>query len=96
VTALEAVEVVRVIDGDTLELSNKQVVRLIGINTPESSMPFYYEATELLQKLVQDGSVQMESRGVDKYSRTLAYLFVNNKNINKEILVTGIWCTVLL
>jgi len=82
-------QVDRVIDGDTLILTNEQRIRLKGINTPEKSMQFYNEATILL-KSTESKSVMIKSYGVDKYGRTLAYVFLNDKNINKEILLRGL------
>lgn len=82
-------QVDRVIDGDTLKLTNGQTVRLKGINTPEKSMPFSNEATIFL-KNIENKSVKIKSYGVDKYGRTLAYIFLDNKNINKEILLRGL------
>ncbi|MCK5321363.1 thermonuclease family protein [Candidatus Pacearchaeota archaeon] len=82
--------VARVIDGDTLELTNGQKIRLKGINTPEKSMPFNQEATEFVRQLVEDKSITIESHGIDKYGRTLAYIFIDGKNINKKILEEGL------
>ena len=82
--------VARVIDGDTLELINGQKLRLKGINTPEKSMPFNQEATEFLKKLAENKSLNIESHGTDKYGRTLAYVFIDERNINKEILEEGL------
>jgi len=87
---LETYQVSRIIDGDTLDLTTDQRVRLKGINTPESSMPYYQEAKQLLQSLVQNKSIEIESYGTDKYGRILAHLFLNDKNINKEILQQGL------
>ncbi|MFH1238117.1 MAG: thermonuclease family protein [archaeon] len=81
--------VVRVIDGDTLELIGGQKIRLKGINTPEKLMSFSQEATELVRQLVENKSIEIESYGTDKYGRTLAYIFIDGKNINKEILGEG-------
>jgi len=85
----ESVLITRVIDGDTLEAESGQKIRLLGINTPESSMPFCEEATEFLRNLAENKTVQIESHETDKYGRTLAYLFINDKNINKELLARG-------
>lgn len=87
---IENAVVSRVIDGDTVKLEDGRTIRLLGINTPEKSMPFSEEATELLNQMVQGKSVKIESYGLDKYDRTLAYLFVENKSVNKEILVKGL------
>ena len=80
----------RVIDGDTLELDSGQKLRLKGINTPEKSMPFYQEATEFTRQLIENKSVKIESHGRDKYGRILSYIFLNNQNINSEILAEGL------
>jgi len=86
----ETFQISRIIDGDTLDLATGQRVRFKGINTPESTMQLYQEARDFLQNLVQNKSVQIESYGTDKYGRTLAYVFLNDKNINKEILQQGL------
>jgi len=80
----------RVIDGDTLVLANGQKLRLLGINTPEKSMSFSLEATKFVRELVENKSVDIESHGLDKYGRTLAYVFSDDKNINKIILQEGL------
>lgn len=86
----ENVIVQRVIDGDTLELQNGQKVRLLGINTPEKSMTLSFEATNFLKNLAENKTLRLESQGIDKYGRTLAYLFTNNQNINRLILQEGL------
>ena len=53
--------VTRVIDGDTVELSNGERVRLIGIDTPEIDEYYYEEATEELRSLIEGKTVRMES-----------------------------------
>ncbi len=40
------VEVVRVIDGDTIEIDNGNIVRLLGIDSPEQGECYYEEAKE--------------------------------------------------
>jgi len=43
--------VTRVIDGDTMELRGGDRLRLLAIDTPEESEPFYTDATRLAAKL---------------------------------------------
>jgi len=56
----------RVVDGDTLVLENKERVRLIGVDTPETKHPRkpveYYgkEATAFTKKMVQGKRVRLE------------------------------------
>ena len=90
ISTTETFQVQRIIDGDTLDLETGVRVRLLGINTPETSMQFYQEAKTFLESLVQNQSIKVESYGTDKYSRTLAHIFLNDKNINKEILQQGL------
>ena len=86
----ETFQVSQIVDGDTIKLTNGQTIRLLGINTPENSMPFNKEATQFVTKLIANKSVQIETHGIGKYGRTLAYIFINDKNINKEILSQGL------
>jgi len=84
------VQVVRVIDGDTIQVCciarKREKVRYIGINTPETKHPTkgveYYgqEAAEANRKLVEDKTViltfDVEQR--DRYGRLLAYVFLED------------------
>src|SRR3989344_7129989 len=84
----------RVIDGDTLEIvnnENKESVRLLGINTPERGEILYEEAKEFLEELSLNKSVRLEfgRDKYDRYNRTLAYVFVNEFAVNKEIVRQG-------
>jgi endonuclease YncB( thermonuclease family) len=81
--------VVRVIDGDTIELENGQKVRMLGINTPEKSQAFSDEATEFLNGKVLNKEIQLELHGTDKYGRFLGYVFVGGQNVNEQILGQG-------
>src|SRR3990167_6811369 len=53
-------KVKRVIDGDTIELANGQIVRFVGVNAPNNGEPFEEEATEANAKLVQGKTVTLE------------------------------------
>jgi len=88
----ENVFVERVLDGDTIE-TNIGKIRLLGINTPEKGMPYYNEARILLQNLVLNKSVDLDiikGNEKDKYGRTLAYVFLGDFFVNKEILNQGL------
>jgi len=90
----EEAKVVRVIDGDTFEMvynGNKTSVRLLGINTPEKGEFFYAEAKQFTESLVLNKTVELEF-GKDKYDlyhRLLAYVYLNDKNVNEEIINNG-------
>jgi micrococcal nuclease len=83
-------QVSQIIDGDTIKLTTGQTIRLKGINTPEKSQPFYTEAKNYLTNLILNKTIQLETYDTDKYGRTLAHIFLNNKNINEEILKQGL------
>lgn len=85
-------KVTRVIDGDTLEISGGERVRLIGVNAPEKGSRFYYEAKKFLEEKVLNKVVRLEfeDRERDVYGRKLAYIFVQNKNVNVELVRRGL------
>ncbi len=82
------VQVVRVIDGDTIQVccvfGDREKVRYIGVNTPEihhpmkGIEPFGKEAAEANRKLVDGKTVRMEFdvQQFDKYGRILAYIYL--------------------
>jgi len=86
----EKVKVIRVIDGDTVELDNNLKVRLIGINTPEKNEPLYDDAKVFLENKIGSNQIYLVKMGVDRYNRILGYLFSNNQNLNEEILKEGL------
>jgi micrococcal nuclease len=86
----EEVFVERIIDGDTIE-SNTGNIRLLGINTPERGEIYYEEAKNFLESEIFNKTVMLEftREKKDKYNRTLAYIFLDNRNINIEIVKNG-------
>ncbi len=90
--------VIEVIDGDTIkvERENKVVtVRLIGIDAPEIRQKEckYKESTEYLEELILNKRVNLEAdftqENTDRYGRELRYIFINNLNVNKQMLTAG-------
>jgi micrococcal nuclease len=95
----------RVVDGDTLETDlmlgfgvvlEKQRVRLVGIDTPESrtrdlaEKKLGLQAKELLKELTQDGFV-LESQGRGKYGRILGVLWdFDGNSINQKLIDAGL------
>ena len=90
----ESFFVSRVIDGDTVEienLGNKESVRLVGINTPERGEYLYSEAKAFLESQVANKTVELEygKTKKDRYGRLLAYIYINNENVNEKIVENG-------
>jgi micrococcal nuclease len=93
-----AVFVMKVIDGDTVALSNGKTVRLIGVDTPETVHPtkpvqhFGKEASAFTKRLVEGKTVRLEydQQHTDKYDRTLAYVYLmDGRMVNAEIIQQG-------
>ena len=85
-------KVKRVIDGDTIELANGQIVRYVGVNAPNNGEPFEEEATEANAKLVSGKTVTLEYDAYtsDRFDRALAYVMVDGKNVSAELARLGL------
>lgn len=81
----------RVIDGDTIVTTSNEHVRMLGINAPETSSKEKYsgEAKQFLTNTINNKTVNLEISGKDLYNRTLAYIFLGDKNINKNMVENG-------
>ena len=68
-------EVARVIDGDTFELADGDIVRLLGIDAPEEGECFGGESKTALKKLIEGKEVELRTdvTGVDDFGRLLRY-----------------------
>lgn len=96
-------KIITVIDGDTIEVSidnKKEVVRLIGINSPETVDPrkpvecFAREASDKARQILTGKTVSLESDSTqgdrDKYNRLLRYVWLeDNTNFNKLMISEG-------
>ena len=92
-------EVIRVIDGDTIEVTidgKVEKVRYIGIDSPEpysEEVPecFSKEASMANRNLVENKKVtlvpDLEDR--DRYDRLLRYVYVGDVFVNKELVKDG-------
>lgn len=95
---------VRVIDGDTVELSIGTVTeraRLLGIDAPESVSPkvpdqcFGAEASQALHDLLPPGSgvrIERDAESRDRYGRLLLYLYRADDGlfVNQWMLESGL------
>jgi len=77
---------VRIIDGDTFELANGDIVRLVCVDTPEKGKEGYEEATDFLFSLIYNKEVRLEKDVEDKdiYGRLLRYVYINATEDNEE------------
>ncbi len=86
--------VVRVIDGDTVELASGERVRYVGLDTPEMDEGpecGAQEATDLNRRLVEGKRVKLLAgpENIDGFGRLLRYVFVDGIFVNAELVSTG-------
>jgi endonuclease YncB( thermonuclease family) len=95
---LTAGPVRKVLDGDTLIVQagwDRVTLRLDGIDCPEFDQPWGDIAKHGLIKLVGGRTVHYETHGVDRYKRTLATLYVWDReesvwlNVNLRMVMLG-------
>jgi micrococcal nuclease len=92
----EAETVRSVRDGDTIELADGTVVRLVQIDAPELRQGECYarEARAELQRLLPVGTrVRIDTDPqldqIDRFGRRLAYVFRRDENVNRTVVVRG-------
>ncbi|MGW8184616.1 MAG: thermonuclease family protein [Candidatus Moraniibacteriota bacterium] len=99
----ERFKVLNVVDGDTLAVEingQKEVLRLIGINTPETVDPrkpvecFGNEASNKAKEILTGKMVKLEEDvtqgNLDKYNRLLRYVYLEDgTNFNKLMIEKG-------
>ncbi len=97
--AVEA-RVLRVIDGDTIQVrigNVVELVRYIGINTPEIHHPTrgrepYGEAAAAANRALVEGqtvTLAFDAQPRDRYFRLLAYVWVGDRLVNAELVKQG-------
>lgn len=109
-SALTKSEVVRVKDGDTYILrinGEETTVRLIGVDTPESVAPDEYAKentsegrliSEIVKQKIRPGDilyVEYDIEQIDKYGRTLAYLYFEDGVMVQEWLLENGYAQVM-
>ncbi len=89
----------RVIDGDTLELQSGQVIRLLGINTPEVQSRYRdgeaggEKAKEWLKETLSQPElfIEYDQQQRDKYDRALAHCFLpDGRYLNAMLIEQGL------
>jgi micrococcal nuclease len=94
------VTVVRVVDGDTVEVrgpAGLERIRLLGVNTPETHHPdrpvecFGPEAEAFTRRALTGRRVRLEDdvEGHDRYGRRLAYVLLDGRRFNDRLLRRG-------
>lgn len=91
-SAIQLVRVIRVIDGDTIELEGGERVRYLGVDTPEKGEPFFKESTERNREWVEGEVIALkvcEEEPRDAYGRLLGWVYKGPKLVNAELIREG-------
>ncbi|MBA3314619.1 MAG: thermonuclease family protein [Planctomycetota bacterium] len=89
----------RVVDGDTLLLENRERVRLLGVDTPETVAPnrpvepFGVAASEFTKRRIEGRRVRLgfDKERIDRYGRILAYVYADDGTmLNEELIRAGL------
>jgi endonuclease YncB( thermonuclease family) len=87
-------KVVGVKDGDTIEVlfeGKSQTIRLVDIDCPEKKQAFGAKAKQFTSDFCFGKEVSIESNGKrDRYNRILGTVYVENKNLNQELVKAGL------
>lgn len=87
-------EVISVADGDTFTmktLTDERIkVRLFGIDAPERGQDFGNKSRQLLNELCYGKIVKVTVEDIDQYDRTLGTVYVDEININEEMVRNGL------
>ncbi|MDD4913740.1 MAG: thermonuclease family protein [Methylococcales bacterium] len=98
-TDAERFTVEKVFDGDTILLADGRKVRLLGVNTPETDNRYKTaeaggeQAKNWLRQRLEGHSVSLQTDAdlLDKYGRTLAYVFTEDQQlVNLELVKNGL------
>lgn len=85
-------KVVRVLDGDTVEIMAEGVatrVRLNGIDAPEKMQPYGQRSKQVLTEMVAGKMVLAVGDKRDRYGRLLATLMLDGRDINATQVYSG-------
>jgi len=107
----EIAKVARVIDGDTIELSDGRRIRYLNADTPETKKPstpiqcFGPEASKYNKDLVEGKTVQLiaDKRKQDRYGRDLRFIFLDGvdstkieNSVNAKLVRSGFARTIII
>ena len=84
----EIVIIKRALDGDTIELEDGRIIRLLNINAPEKKKHASDEATNFL-KSFEGKSAGIEITGFERYGRSLGRIY-SSEYINLELVRLGL------
>lgn len=85
-------KVVSVTDGDTitvLHFGHQEKIRLYGIDCPEKAQDYGQQAKAITGALIAGRNVDVETKTVDRYGRTVGLVTVDGQSLNELIIQNG-------
>jgi endonuclease YncB( thermonuclease family) len=67
-----------------------QTIRLYGIDTPEKAQAYGTRAKQFTSTLAFGKPVKVFSKGMDRYGRVLAWIFVGSTCVNAQLVSNGL------
>jgi endonuclease YncB( thermonuclease family) len=86
-------KVVGISDGDTIRVMHRgreTKIRLFGVDCPERDQAFGNKARRFTSHMVFRKVVEVQEVEKDSYGRTVAWVSVDGKSLNKELLRAGL------
>ena len=84
--------VVGISDGDTITVLHEgkgEKIRLYGIDCPERSQAFSKKAKQFTSQMVYGKTVDVETKDTDRYSRTVALIYIDGQSLNEALVKNG-------
>ena len=84
--------VTHVVDGDTIDISSGERIRILGYDTPERGVCGYDESTAALAFVLLGGPITVladDGDDVDPYGRSLRHVLVDGKPVGLTMIETG-------
>jgi endonuclease YncB( thermonuclease family) len=90
----EDAQVVRVVDGDTIDVilnGQEYSIRYLGINTPERDESCYADARQANSLYVSGKTVRLvrDTENTDRFGRLLRYVWVDGVHVNQALIQQG-------
>ena len=79
----------RVLDGDTLLLTNGTTVQIWGIDAPEKGQDYADKARAQLEKLTKGRKLTIEVKDTDQYGRVVGKVKAGNRDVAHSMVRTG-------
>lgn len=92
-------KVIKVYDGDSFLVKGQDLtlkIRMVGIDAPETGgsrkpgQPYSRKAHQYLNRQIHDRPVTLKTYGLGGYNRILAEVFINDINMNLEMVKAGL------